>query len=154
MPVEPQKQPLLSHLQPPQYDPSRQAMQRGGKTFRNPPRRPKWVIQWVFRSTFPTTAIRLPSLISIFMFLKELMAHCASPSLIGHLRTGTVCLLPQQNEAFFSVMGEGRESLGKRVLQSKFGLGWILDVCRSCKVSQTEGGEKVKAVPALSILSL
>ena len=44
MPVEPQKQPLLSHLQPPQYDPSRQAMQRGGKTFRNPPRRPKWVI--------------------------------------------------------------------------------------------------------------
>ena len=93
--------------------------------------------------TLPTTAIRLPSLISMFMFLWESISspiiiksflktvtiwnvlfdcpynfapflHKLVPLLndqIFYLRTGTVFLLPQQNEAFFKVIGAGRESL-------------------------------------------
>ena len=68
------------------------------------------------RITLPTTAIRLPSLISIFIFLK----HSTKMSwksgtniarMISHLRTGTVFLLPQQNEAFLRVIRAGMESL-------------------------------------------
>ena len=38
--------------------------------------------------------------------------------MISHLRTGTVFLLPQQNEAFFRVIGAGMESLRAKLTRS------------------------------------
>ena len=112
-PAERQRRPLPLHLRPRLSDPSRQAVPRGGKTFQHPP---CWAaVQLVgsyMRITFPTTAIRLPSLISMFIFLKTLSNDIMEIWIrIRHLRTGTVFLLPQQNEAFFRVIGAGMASL-------------------------------------------